>query len=362
MVAAVRDVDIPGRVHRHPRRIRQLGRASLAAVPAEAELARPGDRPDHARCIDLPHAVVAAVRDVDIPGRVHCDPAGRIELRFGCGRTTTSTSRIAGSGERVDDPRYIDLAYPVVDFVGQVSVTGGISRNPAWPSQGRVRCRNALDGTPATGDGPDGVARQTPSAVRIYEHIVPTSLSMSMRGHHKVRTNAPRIGLVACQSHEFARRQLKDLDFGHEPRGDGPARITSQGICVAVGSAYLSSVPHSFPFEMQDTVFRAKQRDSLAARAEAYDKLVSGLSHDPQSTDPLPLLGQIDVARAVHRDSGYETKTSLGRRASVSAVTKLTDARVGRDRTGRIDSPDATVARIGDVHVSFTVHCYTGRT
>ena len=67
-------------------------------------------------------------------------------------------------------------------------------------------------------------------------------------------------------------------------------------------------------------------------------------------------IGDVDVARPVHRHGRGETETGLGRWPPVPAAGGYSGPRNRRDRPRRIHFADAVVSGIGDVEVARPVH------
>ena len=147
-VVAVRDVDIPGTVHRHasgPVELRAGRRPSIAAV-TRSPVARHST--DISRGIHLTDAAVVAVRDVDIPGTVHRHASGPVELRAGRRPSIAAVTRSPVARHSTDISRCIHLADALVGLVRDVDIPGTIQRHAKGTSEFRAgRCASIADGT-----------------------------------------------------------------------------------------------------------------------------------------------------------------------------------------------------------------------
>lgn len=105
LVQGVGDVDGARRVDHHTVRLPDLGQAGKMFVAAVAGGAGSGDGDDHAERVDLAHAVVVGVGDIDVAGRVDGDGRRLVESReirgpavTGVVTTSGTIATIAGNG------------------------------------------------------------------------------------------------------------------------------------------------------------------------------------------------------------------------------------------------------------------------
>src|SRR5205807_1495504 len=70
---AARKSDLVGRA--------QLGTGGADAIPVEARRSRTGERSDHTGAIDLAHAVIGSIGNVDVAGAIQRNAVGIIQLR-----------------------------------------------------------------------------------------------------------------------------------------------------------------------------------------------------------------------------------------------------------------------------------------
>src|SRR5262249_28463553 len=128
VVAAIGDVDVTGRVDRQRRRVVQLATYRAAAVVRVAGRAVAGDRRHYAGGADPADRVVAAVGDVEVPRTVEREPCGLVELRRGRRAVVTGVAR----GTRARDHggrRSHAFDDAVSRGVGEVDRTGRVDRD-----------------------------------------------------------------------------------------------------------------------------------------------------------------------------------------------------------------------------------------
>jgi hypothetical protein len=86
MVEEVGDEKVAHSIQDHGERSIQLGVGGLAVVAGEAALTGSCDGGDGTLRADLPHAMVAHIRDEEVAGRVESQPEGLIEPGLRSGR------------------------------------------------------------------------------------------------------------------------------------------------------------------------------------------------------------------------------------------------------------------------------------
>ena len=131
-VVAVGDVEVSGRIHRHPSWEVQTGADSGAAIAGEASNPIAGHGGNNPGSIDLADTVIISVGDVEVSGRIHRHPVG--EVQRGAGSRNTFAGEGSGpiaARKGGDNPGSIHLADTVIRKVGNVEVAGRIHRHPA---------------------------------------------------------------------------------------------------------------------------------------------------------------------------------------------------------------------------------------
>ena len=130
VVGRIGDVDCARAVHRQARRVVELGGGGQGSVAAKSRDSRSGGRADFAVGRYPADAVALELRDIQNAGGVHHDVAGREELRRG-GRAAIATRAFdAAAGHRGDGSVRRHAPYAVVAKIGDVEIPGRVGCQP----------------------------------------------------------------------------------------------------------------------------------------------------------------------------------------------------------------------------------------
>ena len=318
LIRAVADVEVAGAVHHEPARVLQRRTRGGAAVPGKGARAVARHRRDGAGRVHPADAVVAAVRNVEVAGRVHGQQGGVVQ-GGASGRPAVLGPRVtgrAGARHRRDDAGgRRDFADALVRLIRNVEVARAVHRHPVRGVQG----------------GRDGQ---------------PTVLGRRVTRRAGARHRRDKPG---------RRRDLADALVGGIRNVDVARRVHGdRGRLVQIRPGAASAVP------VVPRVAGAGERGDVAVGVHLADAVVR-------------LIRNVDVAGRVQGHP--ERSVQAGGRShddviGIAVVGGRAGARHRRDnravrgRNGAVDGgdfTDAVVALIRNVHVAGSVKSHTRR-
>ena len=348
VVAPVGDEEVTDGVHRDTCGVPQVGGGGRTVVAAVAPVhIIAGDRGDDASgVIHLADAIVATVGDEEVPGGVHRDTQGAVQLGGG-GRTVIAevgaVAPPAGDGgDRAGG--VIHLADPIVGSVGDEDVPGGVRRDTLGPVQlgggGRTVIAGVAGGSIAGNGGNDRI-----------------------RPDHGAAGGEVAVAGVTGREHLDARRQRRDLERGRA----GSERRRAQRD-VAIEKRYGSSggrdaagrhgCRQGLILSIGERGSRNLQgRRSWGCRHRHGDRPAGDLTYHA-----IARVGDKNVPGGVHRDARRSPQLGGSGRAAVAAVARVAVARVdapgddGDHARGVIHFADHVVAGIRDQEIPGGVH------
>ena len=300
VVPRVGDVEVARRVHPHAHWSGEFRVGGRAAVPAEAQGTSACQRCDHARRVHAANAVVPRVGDVEVARRVHPHAAGKIKLCAGCRATVPAPAPLARTRHRGDHPRTVHAANAVVPRVGDVEVTRCVHRHAGGVPEQRAGRRAAVPTV-----APDVRARD--------------------RRDHARRVHLAHAVVRGVCDVEVARHVHRYALWVGEFRVGGRAAVPAE----AQGTSACHGCDHARCVHLAHAVVRG--------------------------------VGDVEVARRVHRHAAGVPEQRAGRRAAVPAVAPDVRARDRRDHARRVHLAHAVVRAVGDVKVARRVHRHTAR-
>ena len=266
--------------------------ARRAAVPAEPGLPRPRNRRDRPGGVDLADAVVVPMGDVEATRPVHRHAIGRVDPRLSCRTAVSAETELPRARHGRDRPSGVDLADTIIATIGDVEVARSVCRHAI----GRVDLRLSR-GTVISAETEFPRARHgrdRPGGVDLADAVA------APVGDVEVARPVYRHGLG---SGELRLSRRSAVSTGTEPPSPRHGRDRPGGIDLA-------------------------------------DEAVAGI-------------GDVEVARSVHRHACGPGERRLARRSAVSAgTTHPRYPRHGRTRPRGIDLEDAVVASVGDIEVA----------
>ena len=289
MVCEIGDVEVACAIHHHASGLVQLGLDRRAAVPAESPLSRARNGGDRPRGIDLANAVVVLIGDVEVARPVHRHASGQEERRLDRRAAVSAEASLFRARDGGDRPGAIDPADAVVVSIGDIEVARPVHRHAIGIVETRLSCRAAIPAEPLLSRARNGGDR--PGGIHLADAVV--------------------VGIgdveVACAVHRHAIGQVE-------------TRLSCRAAVLAEPTTTRNGGDRPDGIDLADAAVVA--------------------------------IGDVEVARAVHRHAIGIVETRLSCRAAIPAETVLPRSRNGGDRPGGIDPADAVVVAIGDVEVA----------
>ena len=329
-VAAVRNVDIPGTVHHHALGIVELRadrRASIAAVTVRRPLAR--HRTDISRArIHLTDAVVDGVRDVDIPGAVHRHAIGIVEFREVRRAVIAVESRSPITRNRTDVSRArIHLTDALVAKVRDVDIPCTVHRNAIGLVEFRASRQDAVAVVtlrPSARHRTDvsrGIHLTDAVVVAVRDVDIPDTIHRNASGIVEFR--AGRQDAVDAITASSIARHRTDVSR---------ARIhLTDAVVAAVRNVDIPGTIHRHAHGIVE--FRAGRQDAVAAvTASSIARHRTDISRGVHLADAVVAgVRDVDIPRTIHRHAIGIVDFLAGRRAAIAAVTRIPIARYRAD-------------------------------
>ena len=129
VVGPVGNIQVAFFVDHHAGRQVEAGLGGGAAVAAESRRAVAGDGGDDAFLIDLTHAVIVPVRDIQVAVGIEGQTGGNAQLRFRGGAAVAGMTGSTGAHHVGQHTFLVDAADQVMAMAGDINIAIGSHRN-----------------------------------------------------------------------------------------------------------------------------------------------------------------------------------------------------------------------------------------